>query len=151
MRCPYCKSDNVRVIDSRDIKGGFEIRRRRECIDCGARFTTYERVEEKNILVIKKNGDREILSREKMVKSILIACRKRPISAEKIEEIVDRVYNKICETDRKEVKSIFIGELIMEELKKLDKVAYVRFASVYRDFRDIDEFEKELKELREQE
>jgi transcriptional repressor NrdR len=151
MKCPYCKSDNVKVVDSRDIKGGLEIRRRRECIDCGARFTTYERIEEKHILVIKKSGDREILNREKMVKSIIIACRKRPISAEQIDEIVNRIYNKICESERKEIKSIFIGELIMEELKKLDKVAYVRFASVYRDFRDIKEFEEELKELREQE
>ncbi len=148
MRCPYCNSDNVRVIDTREIKNGFEIRRRRECLSCGARFTTYERIEEKPILVIKKNGEREQFDREKIVRGIMRACQKRPVSAEDIERIVDRVEKEIFESGKREVKTIFIGEIIMEELRKLDKVAYVRFASVYRDFRDIEEFEKELNKLK---
>ena len=148
MRCPYCNSDNVRVIDTREIKNGIEIRRRRECLSCGARFTTYERIEEKPILVIKKNGEREQFDREKIVRGIMRACQKRPVSAEDIERIVDRVEKEIFESGKREVKTMFIGEIIMEELRKLDKVAYVRFASVYRDFRDIEEFEKELNKLK---
>ena len=117
-------------------------------MSCGARFTTYERIEEKPILVIKKNGEREQFDREKIVRGIMRACQKRPVSAEDIERIVDRVEKEIFESGKREVKTIFIGEIIMEELRKLDKVAYVRFASVYRDFRDIEEFEKELNKLK---
>jgi len=148
MICPYCKKDNVRVIDTREIKGGLEIRRRRECFSCGARFTTYERLEEKPILVVKKRGEREPYDREKIAKGIMKACEKRRISARDIENIIDKIETKIYDFNKKEVKSIYIGELIMKELKKLDKVAYVRFASVYRDFKDIKEFERELKNLK---
>ncbi len=136
MRCPFCKKDQIKVLDTREVKNGWETRRRRECLHCGARFTTYERIEERPLLVVKKNGEREPYDREKIVKGLLKACEKRPVSAQEIE------------SGNREVRSLTIGELVMAELRRIDKVSYVRFASVYKDFRDIAEFEKELKSLK---
>jgi transcriptional repressor NrdR len=147
MRCPYCKADNDRVIDSRASADGFAIRRRRQCLDCSRRFTTYERAESAPLRVVKKNGDRVEFDREKILGGILRACEKRPVSMEKMEEIADRVERHCLEAFDKEVPSKVIGNLIMQELKQLDQVAYVRFASVYREFKDVTQFLDELKPM----
>ena len=148
MRCPFCKKDKIKVLDTREVKNGWETRRRRECLHYGARFTTYERIEERPLLVVKKNGEREPYDREKIVKGLLKACEKRPVSAQEIETAADAVETRLFESGNREVRSLTIGELVMAELRRIDKVSYVRFASVYKDFRDIAEFEKELKSLK---
>ena len=147
MRCPYCKKTDDKVIDSRSSTDGTTIRRRRECLGCGRRFTTYERVEEVPLLVIKKDQRREVYDRSKVLAGIQKACEKRPVSREAQDQIVERLEKMLDEKYEKEVPSSVIGEFIMEELVKLDQVAYVRFASVYRQFKDINHFLKELKGL----
>ncbi len=148
MRCPFCGSIETKVLDSRPTSDGSAIRRRRECSNCGKRFTTYERYEEGPVLVVKKDGRRERFNRDKIKNGILKACEKRPVTYDQIEEIVNRVCARLREEEGFEVESRKIGELVMEELKKVDQVAYVRFASVYRDFREIDQFLEIVKELK---
>jgi transcriptional repressor NrdR len=145
MRCPFCNHKETQVTDKRDSEN--ETRRRRECLKCKKRFTTYEKFEVKDLRVIKKNGAREAFEAEKLKRGILKACEKRPVSLEKIEQIVSEIENKLKNSNKKEVRTEMIGELVMKALKKLDKVAYIRFASVYRDFKDINDFKKEIKEL----
>lgn len=147
MRCPSCGHLEDRVIDSRSTKEGRAIRRRRECIGCGHRYTTYEYVENASILVVKKDGKREPWSREKVVAGISRACEKRPISLSQIEAIVDRIENEIQRQAPGELASKAVGELVMAELRELDEVAYVRFASVYRHFKDVNEFLDEIQGL----
>ncbi|MBI2167603.1 MAG: transcriptional repressor NrdR [Candidatus Omnitrophica bacterium] len=147
MRCPYCKKTDDKVIDSRSTADGITIRRRRECLGCNRRFTTYERVEEVPLLVIKKDQRRETYDRGKVLSGVQKACEKRPVSREAQDEIVDELEKMLDEKYEKEVSSSAIGEFIMEKLAKLDQVAYVRFASVYRQFKDINHFLKELKGL----
>ena len=147
MRCPSCGHLEDRVIDSRSTKEGRAIRRRRECIGCGHRYTTYEYVENASILVVKKDGKREPWSREKVVAGISRACEKRPISLSQIEAIVDRIENEIQRQAPGELASKTVGELVMAELRELDEVAYVRFASVYRHFKDVNEFLHEIQGL----
>ncbi len=147
MRCPYCKSDNDRVIDSRASADGFAIRRRRSCRDCGRRYTTYERVEGAPLRVIKKNGERAEFERKKLMGGLLRACEKRPVSSEQLETLADLVERQCMEAFDKEVPSKVIGELIMQQLRTLDQVAYVRFASVYREFKDVSQFLDELKPM----
>ncbi len=147
MRCPFCQHIDDRVIDSRQSKEGEMIRRRRECTHCQRRFTTYERIEETLPLVIKKDGRREAFDRTKILAGLHKACEKRPIGVEILEKLVDRVEQRLEEGGEREVPSREIGEQIMEELQKLDEVAYVRFASVYRSFKDVNEFMNEVKEL----
>ena len=144
MKCPYCTKIDNKVIESRLSKDGRTIRRRRECIECGRRFTTYEKLEEVLPMVVKKDGRREPFSREKIIKGIKKACQKRPISITKIEEFVDSLEIHFQELGKKEVDSNEIGERVISNLKGWDEVAYVRFASVYRQFRDINEFMAEL-------
>lgn len=145
MYCPYCKHIDTKVLDSRDSPDN-TLRRRRECLKCQKRFTTYERVETTNILVVKKDGTREQYNREKLRKGIVIACEKLPISSDRIDGVVDRVEKKLSEK-KGEVSSKYIGELITKELKKVNKVAYIRFSAVYRQFADLESFEKELGKL----
>jgi|UniRef100_A0A7C4U746 transcriptional repressor NrdR len=147
MKCPYCSSDNDRVVDTRIVKDGEAIRRRRECLNCGKRFTTYEYIEKFPLLVIKKDGRREPFEREKILKGVMTACHKRPITIKQIEQLVDEVISVLFDLGKYEVESTFIGEEIMKRLKKLDDVSYVRFASVYREFEDKEEFLKEIKNL----
>jgi transcriptional repressor NrdR len=147
MNCPFCSNSENRVIDSRLSKDGNAIRRRRECEACGKRFTTYEYVEEVLPVVIKKDGRREPFDRGKILKGIKKACQKRPISMDVIENIVERIEQACQEYQLKEIPSSIVGERIMEELHNLDGVAYVRFASVYREFRDVNDFLDELKDL----
>ena len=147
MKCPFCLHDEDKVIDSRSSNEGKSVRRRRECIKCKKRFTTYEYVEEVPLMVIKKDGRRESFDRNKIISGILKACEKRPVSMEKVEAVVDRVEKELQKSFDKEVKAQVVGELVMEHLHKLDEVAYVRFASVYRQFKDINHFMKELKDL----
>lgn len=147
MRCPYCKYTESKVIDSRFAKDSNAIRRRRECLKCEKRFTTYEQIEEMFPVVIKKDGRREQFDRHKILSGIRKACEKRPISIEKIEKIVNDIEKNIQNKFTKEVPSSEIGELIMKKLYELDDVAYVRFASVYRQFKDINQFMNEIKKL----
>ncbi len=147
MKCPFCSHDDTRVVDSRLGKEGNNIRRRRECIDCERRFTTYERVEETLPLVIKKDGRREAFDRQKIISGIQRACEKRPVSIATIEKVVDQMEVSLHESGEKEIAASHIGESIMEALQALDEVAYVRFASVYRQFRDINEFMSELTDI----
>ena len=147
MKCPFCPSQDNKVIDSRLSNQGAVIRRRRECLGCERRFTTYERVEEILPMVVKKDGRREAFDRQKIVLGIEIACRKRPVSQEQIEAVVDGIERRLQEMGEKEIPTTFIGETVMRELSRLDEVAYVRFASVYRSFKDVGEFMSELKEL----
>ena len=147
MRCPFCKSPKDKVIDSRSTANGFVIRRRRQCRGCNRRYTTYERVEETPLQVVKKDGRREAFSREKIVTGIRMACRKRPISTTKIEEFVDGLELYFQEMGKKEVDSSEVGERVINKLKEWDEVAYVRFASVYRHFRDISQFMAELESI----
>ncbi len=146
MRCPFCGNLDDRVIDSRLIKEGAEIRRRRECLGCSRRFTSYETIEEIQLLVIKKDNRREKFDRKKIRDGLLKACEKRPISTDVIESIIDRVESGMYR-DKKEVPSRDIGECVISELYKLDEVAYVRFASVYREFKGVDQFMDELKRI----
>lgn len=143
MRCPFCGAE-TKVTNKRDNEG--ETRRRRECLKCHKRFTTYEKIEA-DIRVIKKDGTRQAFEIEKIKKGIIRACEKRPVSLEKIEQVVQNIEDKLKSSNKKEIKTETIGELIMKELKKLDKIAYIRFASVYREFKDVSDFKKEIKEL----
>jgi transcriptional repressor NrdR len=147
MKCPFCRDLENKVIDSRLSKDGDIIRRRRECIRCQRRFTTYERVEEMLPMIVKKDGRREVYERLKVIAGLKKACEKRPVSMEMIEQTADRIERMLQERGEKEVSSSVIGEAIMRALYDLDKVAYVRFASVYRSFEDVNEFMRELKDL----
>jgi transcriptional repressor NrdR len=147
MKCPYCANLGDKVVDSRESKEGEVIRRRRECLECGKRFTSYERIDEIPYMVVKKDGTRERFDRQKLVNGLLKACEKRPVSLKSIEAVADRVESSLQERAEREMPTAEIGAFVMEELKTLDKVAYVRFASVYRHFRDIGEFMSELKDL----
>ena len=144
MDCPFCGKNDTKVTNKRDSEG--IVRRRRECLKCHNRFTTYEKPEQSNIIVVKKDGRRESYKREKLLAGIIRACEKRPVSHEKIEELANEIEGKLRKKN-KEVKSTYVGELVMSSLKKLDKVAYVRFASVYKDFQDVSDFKRELKEV----
>ena len=147
MRCPFCKKDNDKVIDSRSANAGATVRRRRECLACSKRFTTYEKVEEITLYVIKKDGRRDVFDREKIKKGLVTACNKRPVSVQTIDDIVNRIEIELYEKYDREVKSTKVGDLVMRELKAIDHVAYVRFASVYREFKDVSEFMRELKPM----
>ena len=147
MRCPYCKSDKDRVIDSRAAADGYSIRRRRECEQCSRRFTTYERMEETPLRVVKKDGSRVPFDRNQIYRGMLKACEKRPVSMEDLDNITAGIERNLSEMFDREVGSKYIGQLVMDELKKLDQVAYVRFASVYREFKDVEQFVHELKPL----
>ena len=147
MKCPYCNHPDTRVIDSRPADDGSSIRRRRSCDVCGKRFTTYEKVETIPMIVIKKDSTREQYRRDKIENGVLRACYKRPVSAEDIQAAVDRIETKIFSMEAKEIPTSQIGEIVMEELKGLDEVAYVRFASVYREFKDVNTFMDELKKI----
>ena len=147
MKCPYCGDENTRVIDSRPAEDGDSIRRRRQCDACSKRFTTYEKIETIPVFVIKKDNTREPYDRSKIEKGIMLSVRKRPVKIEDITNMIDEIENTIFSQDSKEVPSTFIGELIMECLRNLDQVAYVRFASVYREFQDVDTFMKELQNI----
>ena len=147
MKCPFCGFLEDKVVDSRESKDGDSIRRRRECLECGRRFTSYERIDEIPYMVIKKDGKRETFERNKILSGLLRACEKRPISAAQLESIVDDVEKTVQDTADRELSTTDIGKLIMKRLKALDKVAYVRFASVYLEFEDVSEFMTELKYL----
>lgn len=147
MKCPYCGYKEDKVVDSRATQEQFAIRRRRECLKCGKRFTTYEYIEEVSLMVIKKDGRREPFDRKKILAGIIRACEKRPVSMEKMEEIATQVERAVQKKTDREAPSSKIGELVMEKLKLLDDVAYVRFASVYRQFKDVSQFMSELKEM----
>ncbi len=147
MKCPFCDDLEDKVVDSRLAREGGVIRRRRECLSCKHRYTTYERIEETQPVVVKKDGRREPFDRQKILAGLKKACEKRPISTDDIEAVADRIEKRIQEKGETEVSSRTIGEEIMRELRELDQVAYVRFASVYRDFKDIDQFMDELKAL----
>ncbi len=147
MRCPFCNCDDTKVTDSRATDDGKAIRRRRECLACGKRFTTYEMVEEVPLVVIKKNGMRELFDRNKILNGLLRASNKRTISRKQLEDVVTSVERTIRNSLAKEVESVRIGELVLDELRHIDEVAYIRFASVYREFADLDSFMAELKRL----
>ena len=147
MKCPFCGFVNDKVVDSRESKEAESIRRRRECLQCGKRFTTYERIDEIPYMVVKKDGRREKFERQKVLNGLLRACEKRPVSMGKLEQIVNEAEAVVIDSPERERKSSELGELIMNRLRKLDKVAYVRFASVYLDFKDVQEFMTELKDL----
>ena len=146
MKCPFCDNKETKVVDKRDSDG--MTRRRRECLKCKKRFTTYEKVETINLVVLKKDNTRERFDKEKLKAGIQKACEKRPIPIEKIEQIVDKIEAQLLLLKRKEIPTSLIGEKVMVELKKLDNIAYIRFASGYRDFKDIEDFKKEIKQLR---
>jgi transcriptional repressor NrdR len=147
MRCPYCGHLEDKVVDSREAQEGLQTRRRRECLGCGRRFTTYERIEEILPQVVKKDGRREAFDRHKIEEGVKRACQKRPVSSEQIEALVAGVERKLAESGEREIRSAVIGEAVMARLRELDEVAYVRFASVYRAFRDVGEFMNELEGL----
>lgn len=147
MKCPFCEMSDTRVIDSRPTEEGHAIRRRRECDNCGKRFTTYEKMEEVFFMVIKKDGSREAFDRNKVLNGIVKACEKRPVPLADIERIVDEIERGLNNMMEKEIESKVIGEIIMEHLKELDEVAYVRFASVYRQFTDVNTFAAEIEKL----
>jgi transcriptional repressor NrdR len=147
MRCPYCGHLQDRVIDSRAANENRSVRRRRECLKCRRRFTTYESIEEISMMVVKRDGRRESFDRNKVISGILKACEKRPVSLQQVEDLVDRVERELQKKYEKEIPVQAVGELVMEKIHKLDEVAYVRFASVYRSFKDINQFMGELKDL----
>lgn len=147
MKCPYCGEVESKVIDSRPADDGERIRRRRECLGCGKRFTTYEVVETVPLMVIKKDKSREAFNRQKLLNGLVRACEKRPVSYQQLEDAVSNIEQTLLNSYEREVSSMYIGELAMEELKRIDDVAYVRFASVYRQFSDINTFMDELKDL----
>lgn len=147
MKCPFCSYFESKVNDSRPTDEGQAIRRRRECIKCGKRFTTYEKIEEIPIIVVKKDGNRQSYDRNKLLNGIIKACEKRPVSMNTIEKIVDEIEKSLSNSLEREVTSVEIGELIMDKLKDIDEVAYVRFASVYRQFKDLNSFMEELKKI----
>ena len=147
MKCPFCGFENDKVVDSRESKEGESIRRRRECLKCEKRFTTYERIDEIPYMVVKKDGRREKFERQKVLSGLLRACEKRPISMGKMEQIVNEVEQFVIDSPERERTASELGEQIMNHLKQIDKVAYIRFASVYRDFKDVGEFHSELESL----
>jgi len=147
MRCPFCTSAESKVIDSRESKKGISIRRRRECLACKRRFTTYEKIEEVPYMVVKKDGSRQPFDSQKLLRGLMKACEKRPIQISQLEEIIEEIESKLQERPEKEMEASEIGEFVMEKLKALDKVAYVRFASVYREFKDVADFKMELETL----
>jgi transcriptional repressor NrdR len=147
MKCPFCGFENDKVVDSRESKEGESIRRRRECMKCEKRFTTYERIDEIPYMVVKKDGRREKFERQKVLSGLLRACEKRPISMGKMEQIVNEVEQYVIDSPERERTASELGEQIMSRLKQIDKVAYIRFASVYRDFKDVGEFHSELEQL----
>jgi len=149
MRCPFCASEESKVVDSRDSESGDAIRRRRECLHCERRYTTYERVDETPLLVLKRNGSEEVFTRAKLLNGLLRACEKRGISLERIERVADEIEGELRRESVQQVSSVEIGARALRYLRDLDRVAYIRFASVYRQFEDIDEFEKELVRLEE--
>ena len=148
MKCPSCHKEDSKVVDSRSIKGGESIRRRRECEACNFRYTTYEYVLDNPVKVIKKSGEREEYDRAKLEKSFNIACEKRPIPEETIQQAINRIEEKISNISNIEIEAYQIGGLVMEELKEIDKVAFIRFASVYREFKDIGEFQAQIEDLK---
>ena len=148
MKCPFCGAEETKVTDSRDSSEAFEIRRRRECEKCQKRFTTYERIESHPLVVIKKDGRRESFLREKLMNGIVKSCQKRDVSMEKMEEAGSEIEAVLRGEDKYEIPSTLIGELVAKKLKKLDKVAYIRFASIYKDFEDVTDFEKEIKSIK---
>lgn len=150
MTCPFCGHREDKVIDSRESQQGEITRRRRECLKCARRFTTYERIDEIPYMVVKKDGRREKFDRQKVMNGLLRACEKRPIGMSKLADIIDVVESRIAESPERELATTEIGEILMERLSALDKIAYVRFASVYRDFQDVEAFFKELKEMMQQ-
>ena len=147
MKCPFCNYQDSKVVDSRPTDEGTSIRRRRECLQCGKRFTTYETVERLPLMLIKRDGTRQPYSRDKLLAGVMKACEKRPVSQQRLEQLVDQVEQKLFGTLESEVSSKTIGEMVMEELREIDEVAYVRFASVYRQFKDINTFMEELNTL----
>jgi len=147
MKCPFCSQTETKVVDKRETEEDNVTRRRRECLKCEKRFTTYERVEMSNITILKKSDKREPFNRDKLKRGLFKACEKRPVNAEQIEIVVNEIEAELRGKDSTEIPSSVIGELVMRKLKKLDKVAYIRFASVYREFTDLESFEKELKNL----
>ena len=147
MKCPFCGFLEDKVVDSRESKDGDSIRRRRECLECSRRFTSYERIDEIPYMVVKKDGRREVLDRNKIMSGLLRACEKRPISSTQLEETVNLVEKQVQDSPDRELSTSIIGKIIMRRLKELDKVAYVRFASVYLEFEDVSEFMTELKDL----
>ncbi|WP_250230070.1 transcriptional regulator NrdR [Anaeropeptidivorans aminofermentans] len=147
MKCPFCGSIDSKVVDSRAMEDGKAIRRRRQCESCGERFTTYERIDIIPVAVIKRNGERESFDRSKLLNGIIKSCNKRPISMEEMEKIADYVEGSVLNSLNKEIESNKIGEMVMDKLKEVDEVAYVRFASVYKKFKDIDTFMEELSKL----
>ena len=147
MMCPFCNHREDKVIDSRESKEADVVRRRRECLKCGRRFTTYERIDEIPYMVVKKGGRREKFERQKVLAGLLKACEKRPISMGRLAEIVDDIESRLAESPEREISTVQVGELLMDALQKLDKVAYLRFASVYRDFQDVETFLGELQDL----
>ena len=149
MKCPSCSVEDSKVVDSRSIQGGESIRRRRECNACNFRYTTYEYVLENPVKVIKKSGEREEYDRAKLEKSFSIACEKRPIPEEKIQQAINRIEEKISNISNIEIEAYQVGGLVMDELKEIDKVAFIRFASVYREFKDIGEFQAQIEDLKE--
>ncbi|MDU5806231.1 MAG: transcriptional regulator NrdR [Peptoniphilus harei] len=144
MKCPFCGYDDSKVLDTRPTDEGNTIRRRRECLNCKKRFTTYEKIEQSPIMVIKKDGNRQAFDREKIIRGMIKSCEKRPVSAADIEEAVNNIEKKIENSMKKEISSLEVGEMVMDELKDLDEVSYVRFASVYREFKDLQSFVDEL-------
>jgi len=150
MRCPFCGHADTKVQDTRPAEEGAVIRRRRECLACGRRFTTYERVEELPLVVVKKNGQREVFNRDKLLRGIIKACEKRPVEMSRLEQLVQEIERELYNRMESEVSSQVIGELVMERLRSLDEVAYVRFASVYREFKDVQSFLRELQDLLQQ-
>lgn len=151
MRCPFCKNDDTKVLDSRLTPDDASIRRRRECLECEKRFTTYERMETEELSVVKRDGRREPFIREKVLKGVMRACEKRPVKREQMEDIINLIENTIRANGKNELKTSRVGELIMSELAKVDDVAYVRFASVYRKFRHADQFVDAIKSLKKME
>jgi len=147
VQCPRCQNNGTRVVDSRPADEGRAIRRRRECESCRYRFTTFERIERVPLLIVKKNGDREEFNREKILKGIIRSCEKRPVPMDQMEKMVNEIENELRNLGENEVSSTVIGEHVMEKLAEVDDVAYIRFASVYRQFKDIDVFMEEMKEL----
>lgn len=147
MRCPFCGHIEDKVVDSRETREGDAIRRRRECLSCSRRFTSYERVEEVPVVVVKKDGRREPFDYQKLMKGLNLACLKRPVASSRLEELVKEIQSRLLERPDREIRSLDLGELVMDELKGLDHVAYVRFASVYRDFKDLPDFVKALEVL----
>ena len=148
MKCPYCQFLEDRVLDSRVVRDGEAIRRRRECLQCGRRYTTYEHVEERRVMVVKKDGRREPFDRQKVLRGLELACRKRPVGTDTLEGMVDSIERELYDRGEHEVQASMIGEMVMEALRGLDPVAYVRFASVYRDFQDLAQFHALLDTIR---